>query len=621
MEVPLKEKLSRVPFPFIFYKIVGEKRSGVLSLADIETKKVRKRIGFKAGRQAYVAGGTINETLGRLLLKHGKITEQQYHESLTKQKKENKKTGEVLVEMGIMDGAGLAEALQVQTEEKILGCFTWPDGIYSFTEAEPPEGKQLLFFPIRPEKIVLEGIRRYYDQQHLEKIFTPYLETKFQLTSQASEIQQKLGLAPAESRVVQHFKSGYGIRDLLSASPAEAVSTLKVMYLMLVTGIVQPLQQKAAAQTGASQSADGAQAAAQPQAASAKAQKNDSGPAQPGAEAKAVRPEQQQKAANPQASQTQEVADGAQAAAEEPPSPQVVVEGEDEGPQFAVEGEDDVGTDYAAQQEAQAAPKAVREERQPDPEEEKRNQQIMEELNKYEKIIKEGTHFDLLGVEREAKPLEIKKAFFRLAKKFHPDTNPAFFKGQFREQAEDIFTHIGEAYNTLVDPKAREEYVYALDHQISDEDLEKANRALEAEGIFVKAEILFKKGDFRGAKSLLEDAINLNPDEPEYYVYRGWSRYKSSQGAEIQQAREDLRRALDMGLRDKIDMAHYYLGMLAKVEKRPPEEMKKHFTAALEVNPNHPQAATELRHLEMHTKKEAADQEKKKGGLFGRFKK
>jgi len=595
-----------VPFPFVFYKIVGENRSGVLSLADPQTKKVRKRIGFKAGRQAYVAGGTINETLGRLLMKHGKITKEQYQESLAKQKRENKKTGEVLVEMGVIDGAQLAEALQLQAEEKILGCFAWLDGIYSFTEAEPPAGKQLLFFPIRPERIVVEGIRRYYERQHLEKIFTPYVNMKFRLTSLAAEIQRKMGLAPAEARVVQHFKSGHGIRDFLAASPADAVNTLKMMFLMMVTGMVEPVREEAPGRAGTPHEA-GRRDVAEKQA--------------QGVEKRTAAPAKPQQAPRPQESRTRQPAGGAQGASEEPASPQVVLEGEDEGPRFAVEGEDYLGADYAAQQQAEAAPKTAGEKRKPDPEEEKRNREIMEELNKYSKLMESGTYFELLGVERNAKPAEIKKAFFRLAKKFHPDTNPAFFKGQFRERAEDIFTHIGEAYNTLIDPKAREEYMYALDHQISDEDLERANRALEAEGIFVKAEVLFKKGDFRGAMSLLEDAIKLNPEEPEYYVYLGWSRYKASHGSEIRQAREDINKALNMGLREKRDMAYYYLGMLAKVEKRPAEELRKHFSAALEANPHHPQAASELRHLEMQSRKEAAEQEKKKGGFFGRFKK
>ena len=63
MTVPLKGRLASHPFPAIFTKIAGEHRSGVLSLADIETKKIKKRIGFKGGNQVYVSGGTINETL------------------------------------------------------------------------------------------------------------------------------------------------------------------------------------------------------------------------------------------------------------------------------------------------------------------------------------------------------------------------------------------------------------------------------------------------------------------------------------------------------------------------------------------------------------------------------
>jgi len=598
MEIPLKGRLAQVPFPAIFAKIIREKRSGVLSLGDLETKKVQKRIGFKSGNQAYVAGGTINETLGRLLLKWGKIDEKQYRKIIANQKTDKKRTGEALVAMKILDGSQLAEALQLQTEEKILGCFTWPDGIYSFIEATPPDGKQLLFFEIRPEKLIAEGIRRYFNQQRLDQVLKRWQGAKFNRSASYAEVQQKMALAPREARVAQTFKDGFGFAELLAASPVDAINTLQVFFAMLVTGMIERV---GSAPTSHTQAAPEQKAAAEPEPAS-----------------RAVPP---QKAAAPQPATDESVAPKVQASPEpaSPPPQEKAAES-----QFGIEGEDtpEITQETATTGKAKPAPAAKK--NGVSKEKEKQRKAILGEIANYEKIIKSGTFFDLLSVEREVSTSEIKKSFFRLAKKFHPDTNPEFFRGEFRERAEEVFTRIGEAYNTLIDTKAREEYVYALDHQISQEDLDMANRALEAEGVFVKAEILFKKGDFRGAQNLIEEAIKLNPDEPEYYVYLGWCQFKSTRGAAADQARESLQKSIDMGLRDKIDMANYYLGMLAKVQNRSIEEQRKYFSVAVEANPNNTLAASELRHIDMRAEKGApkkAPAGKKKGGLFGRFKK
>ena len=602
MSVPLKGNFIKIPFPAIFAKISREKRSGVLSLGDPETKKVRKRIGFKGGNQVYVAGGTINETLGRLLLKWGKITEKQYHECITAQKTNDKLAGEVLISMKIMNSAQLAEALKMQTEEKILGCFAWPDGIYSFTEAAPPEDKKLLFFPISPEKIIAEGIKRYFNQQRLEQVLKPWYSAKFRRNSNFAEIQKNMGIAPQEARVMQGFKDGFGLKELLSSSPADAVATLQLLFAMLITNMIEPI----GVATSNPQSPPKSKPVAEPQEAT------------------------QPKAAEPQVAQPKPAEEAPVAPEPPPPPPQPEApeppppEEEEPPGQFGIEGEDDAEVEQDTAQAAKARPAPRPKKPGADREEKAKQKTILDEIAHYEQMVEEGTFFDLLSVKKEAGLGEIKKSFFRLAKKFHPDTNPAFFQGEFKERAEEVFTRIGEAYNTLIDPKARDEYVYAIEHQISQEDIDQANRALEAEGAFLKAEVLFKKGDFRGAHTFIEEAIELNPEEPEYYVYYGWSLYKSSRGEALGEARKNLQKALDMGLRDKFDMAHYYLGMLAKVEGRPVDEQKRHFAAAVEANANNTQAASELRHLDMRAEKAGAGKvppDKKKGGFFGRFKK
>jgi curved DNA-binding protein len=61
-------------------------------------------------------------------------------------------------------------------------------------------------------------------------------------------------------------------------------------------------------------------------------------------------------------------------------------------------------------------------------------------------------YYKALGVAKSSSPDEIKKAFRKLAVKYHPDRNPD------NKAAEDKFKEINEAYAVLSDPKKKEEY-------------------------------------------------------------------------------------------------------------------------------------------------------------------
>ncbi|GGN03595.1 chaperone protein DnaJ 1 [Thermus composti] len=61
-------------------------------------------------------------------------------------------------------------------------------------------------------------------------------------------------------------------------------------------------------------------------------------------------------------------------------------------------------------------------------------------------------YYAILGVDRNATQEEIKRAYRRLALKYHPDKNPG------DKEAEERFKEINEAYAVLSDPKKRAQY-------------------------------------------------------------------------------------------------------------------------------------------------------------------
>ena len=59
-------------------------------------------------------------------------------------------------------------------------------------------------------------------------------------------------------------------------------------------------------------------------------------------------------------------------------------------------------------------------------------------------------YYEVLGVGKTATDDELKKAYRRLAKKYHPDANP-----DNKEEAEAKFKEVNEAYEVLSNPQKR----------------------------------------------------------------------------------------------------------------------------------------------------------------------
>ena len=112
-------------------------------------------------------------------------------------------------------------------------------------------------------------------------------------------------------------------------------------------------------------------------------------------------------------------------------------------------------------------------------------------------------HYELLGVNRFATEEEIKKAYRKLAKMLHPDSNFG------NKEAEEHFKKINKAYSVLSSNEKRAEY----DKKIFGDEKAKAKVNSDAQK---NSESNISAEDFAKTSTIFEDFFSFNPKTKEH---------------------------------------------------------------------------------------------------------
>ncbi len=164
----LKGTLKDFSLADIFQLIGIQKKTGILTLKnDREVVTVSFVEGSVVSADALHR--RLEDRLGTVLVKSGRITEAQLQEALKIQKNTLKRMGNILVENRFIAPEGLREALQIQISQMVYRLFRWRDSEYDFTQEERVDYDTEYVSPMTAESILMEGARILDEWPMIEK--------------------------------------------------------------------------------------------------------------------------------------------------------------------------------------------------------------------------------------------------------------------------------------------------------------------------------------------------------------------------------------------------------------------------------------------------------------------
>jgi curved DNA-binding protein CbpA len=236
----------------------------------------------------------------------------------------------------------------------------------------------------------------------------------------------------------------------------------------------------------------------------------------------------------------------------------------------------------------------------------------------------EKNHFQVLGVdEDDASDPQIKAAFLRMAKRYHPDAHHDPALRDMRDKLEALFFRVSEAHRVLSDPRSRQAY---LDHLRGPARASRpapkgqpaavvvqAVNAVQAESLVQTAEDHFQEGRYWEAVALLSEVVKVASGRllarARLLLARAYLTHPNTE----KEAEKQLL-AVHHDEPDNLD-AYLLLGTVYKRMGRKTRAISM-FRKVLEKRPSHREAIAELETLEPKPASPPAEAPK---GLLGRL--
>jgi hypothetical protein len=222
--------LATNPLPEILVTIHRYKAPGAI---QCRRGNELKEIFLDRGHIIFASSNQVRDSLGDKLLRDGKITQEQYDESVRRLISTGKRQGTILTEMNVIAPEALFASVREQILDIVWSVFAWDAGQVSFT---PGRDKQQEFVKvdIPVPQAVMQGVRIIPDA----KTVVSRLGNKTTILARTANNVEGLTLDADERRLLDACDGTRGLIELIGLGPLSASDNARILYGFLILQMI-----------------------------------------------------------------------------------------------------------------------------------------------------------------------------------------------------------------------------------------------------------------------------------------------------------------------------------------------------------------------------------------------
>lgn len=216
-------------FPSLITAFYQSKETGELG---VQRGKVKKVVYFEKGQPVFALSNLVTDRFGQFLVRVGKIKQDQLTDAAAVAKASNRRTGDVLIERGLLKDTERLYYVGQQVKSIIYSIFSWEEGSYQMTFKEKAVAESIKL-DVHPANLIMRGVKKLYKPERLKRILRPEVRLipSLQPAYQLSEVE----LEKWEGELLPKVDGTRTVGELLALSgrPEHVASAFLVSLLAL----------------------------------------------------------------------------------------------------------------------------------------------------------------------------------------------------------------------------------------------------------------------------------------------------------------------------------------------------------------------------------------------------
>jgi serine/threonine protein kinase/tetratricopeptide (TPR) repeat protein len=375
--------------------------------------QTRKSIRILKGQVIHGTSDVEGEHLGDILVRYGLLDQADRERAVAVVLRERRRLGVVLSELGILGRDKVEEAVGLHVREILFSALDAPGVSFSFEEVAESALEADLVCPLSTGEVILEATRRIQDPELVKRILGD-TERRLVLSSDPMLRAQRISLTPTDGFVLSRIDGTLSAREVMKLVSLPSEDVERSLFSLLCTGVVGYA----------------------PETTGARKRAVDVRTPPPRSFGSSVTPPpfrvgDVRAPLPPRLTPTPPTPTPPQVAPPPPAAEQSRINAADTG-----------------EQRKGARGRSVEEIRQ-----------LILELHANLK----RDHFEILGLGRSATEADVKEAYAGFARVLHPDACQDPRLADLRDERNQVFARLSQAYETLRDPESRARYEKAYE--------------------------------------------------------------------------------------------------------------------------------------------------------------